>query len=62
MKEADDAVKESRFYVIFRELARTVDAPEGALELQDAELDEIDRLRRIVMEVSEERPSFLTST
>ena len=62
MNAADDTAKESRFYVIFRELARIADAPEEPLEFRDTELDEIDRLRRIVMEVTEERPHFLTST
>jgi len=47
----------ARYYVIFDELSR-LDAPDVNTE----ELDEIEQIRRMVLEVSDEQPTFMTST
>ena len=57
-----DSAKESHFYVIFQELDRLTEDSEAVQYWASEELDEIEKLRKIVMEVSAERPRFLTST
>lgn len=48
-----------KYYVIFKALER---ASAGMEKLNYEENEEIDRLRKVVMEVSEDRPKFFTST
>jgi len=48
---------QTRFVLIFNELAK-VQAPDVDME----EIDAIEEVRRIVSEVTDERPIFMTST
>ena len=52
---------EWRFKVVFREIERMRSTLESMEELY-LEGEEIERLRRIVNEVTDERPQFFTST
>jgi hypothetical protein len=54
---ANATEEQTRFVLIFDELAKT-QAPDVSLE----EIDAIEEVRRIVMEVTDERPIFMTST
>lgn len=63
--EKDDAIQESKneteFILIFNELAKAEQespTPEVSIE----EINAIEEVSRIVMEVSNERPIFMTST
>jgi hypothetical protein len=53
----DKAEQETRFYLIFNELAKA-DVSDVSLE----EIDEIEHIRRMVMDVTDETPIFMTST
>ena len=59
-KPLDTAEEESRFYIIFDELAKA--EHESAGHVSADELDEIEQVRRMVMDVTEEPPVFMTST
>lgn len=54
---ANATEEQTHFVLIFDELAKT-QAPDVSLE----EIDAIEEVRRIVMEVTDERPIFMTST
>lgn len=49
--------QETRFYLIFNELAKA-----EALGVSLEEMDEIEQVRRMVMDVTNEIPIFMTST
>lgn len=51
----------SRFYVIFSELARA-DEGQNASNVSSDEIDEIEQIMRMVVDVNNEPPQFVTST
>jgi hypothetical protein len=52
--------QQTRFYLIFEEVAKS-DAG-GLLDATPEEIDEIEQVRRMVMDVTDERPIFMTTT
>ena len=56
----ESAVQASQYYVLFRELANA--EPVSISGVSPEEIDEIEQVRRIVMETTDERPIFMTST
>ena len=50
----------TRFCLIFSEIEKAADT--NALDASLEEIDEIERIRRIVMDVTDESPTFMTST
>ncbi|MGA7080505.1 MAG: hypothetical protein WBQ43_10070 [Terriglobales bacterium] len=55
-----DEDQQTRFYLIFDELAKA--NLESASDASLEEIDEIEQIRRMVVEVDEEPPIFMTST
>ncbi len=51
---------QTRFYLIFHELAKTDAANISDVSLE--EIDEIEQVRRMVMDVTDEWPIFMTTT
>lgn len=52
---------EARFVLIFNELSKA--EPQGSIsDVSQDELDAIEQISRIVMETTEDRPIFMTST
>ncbi len=58
--QLENEEQETRFYLIFNELAKADAANISDVGLD--EIDEIERVRRIVMDVADEPPIFMTST
>jgi hypothetical protein len=56
-KALQNADEQNRFILIFNELAK-----EQASDVNLDEIDAIEEVRRIVSEVTDERPIFMTST
>lgn len=58
---AETSKTQTRFYLLFDALGKaTASAPVSAASLD--EMDEIEQVRRMVMDVSDDRPIFMTST
>ena len=56
-KPLENTEEQNRFVLIFNELAK-----EQASDVSLEEIDAIEEVRRIVMEVTDEKPIFMTST
>jgi hypothetical protein len=55
-----DGDQQTRYYLVFDELAKA--NLENASDVSLEEIDEIEQIRRMVVEVDEEQPIFMTST
>ena len=62
MSRSSEKQNEDRFYLIFRELDRLAPEAEFADDISPKEMDEINQLRKIVNELSSDKPTFYTST
>ncbi len=62
MSRSPENRNHDRFYVIFRELDRLASEAEARDDISRKEFDEINQLRKIVNELSSDKPSFYTST
>jgi hypothetical protein len=51
----------ARFYVIFNELAKT-DVEQDVSNVMSDEIEEIEQVMRMVVDVNDEPPQFVTST
>ena len=56
----ENTEQETRFYIIFSELAKTESTNISDVSLE--EIDDIEQVRRMVLEVTDDRPVFMTST
>jgi len=56
----NDAVERPRFYLIFDAVAKSDVGNLSDVTLE--EIDEIEQVRRMVMDVGDERPIFMTTT
>jgi hypothetical protein len=56
----ENSEQQTRFYLIFKEFAK-VD-PMSISDVSLEELDDIEQVRRMVMDVTDDQPIFMTST
>lgn len=60
-KDRSPQISQTSYYLVFDELAECAPVQPDAIR-EEEEIDEIEQIRRMVLEVEDEKPSFMTST